>query len=32
MAYELIVGNRPFCAETIDEVVDNITKLNIDWP
>ena len=32
MAYELMVGTRPFCAETIEEVIDNITKLSIEWP
>ena len=32
MAYELIVGNRPFAAFTIDEVIENITKMNIAWP
>ena len=32
MTYELLVGNRPFGANTIDEVVDNITNFNIDWP
>ena len=29
MAYELIIGTRPFCATTIDEVIDNITRFNI---
>lgn len=32
MAYELIIGTRPFCADTIDEVIDNITNFNIEWP
>lgn len=32
MAYELIIGTRPFCAESIEEVIDNITNFKIDWP
>ena len=29
MAYELIIGTRPFCADTLEEVIDNITNFNI---
>lgn len=29
MAYELLVGVKPFCAETIQEVVENISNFNI---
>lgn len=32
MAYELLIGARPFCGETIEEVVDNITNLRLEWP
>ena len=32
MAYELIVGTRPFCADTIEEVIENIKAYNIEWP
>jgi len=32
MAYELIVGTRPFCGDSIHEIVDNITNFNIEWP
>lgn len=32
MAYELIIGTRPFCAETIEQVIDNISNFNIEWP
>lgn len=32
MAYELIIGARPFCAETIEQVINNIINLNIEWP
>lgn len=32
MAYELIIGTRPFCADTIEEVITNITNFNIEWP
>lgn len=32
MAYELMIGTRPFCAQTIEEVIDNITNFNIEWP
>jgi serine/threonine protein kinase len=32
MAYEIMIGNRPFGGETIDQVINNITMFNIDWP
>lgn len=32
MAYELMIGTRPFCADTIDDIVDNIIQFNIEWP
>jgi len=32
MAYELMIGTRPFCANTIEEVIDNITEFNLEWP
>jgi serine/threonine protein kinase len=32
MAYELLIGTRPFCAESIDEVIDNITNFKLEWP
>jgi hypothetical protein len=28
----LLVGSRPFSAETIEEVIDNITSYRIEWP
>ena len=32
MTYELLVGNRPFSADSIEDVIDNILKFNIEWP
>ena len=32
IAYEIITGCRPFCAETLEEVIDNIRTHNITWP
>lgn len=32
IAYEMMVGCRPFCADSIDEIIENITNLNIEWP
>lgn len=32
IAYELLVGVRPFTALSIDEVIDNITDFRIEWP
>lgn len=32
MTYEMLIGARPFCGETIEEVVDNITNRRIEWP
>ena len=32
IAYELMIGARPFCADTIEEVVSNITHFAIEWP
>lgn len=32
MAYELLIGTRPFCAETIEQVIENITSFNLEWP
>jgi hypothetical protein len=32
MAYELIIGTRPFCADTVEDVIDNIRAFNIEWP
>ena len=32
MAYEILVGSRPFSGETIEEVIENIQSFNIDWP
>jgi hypothetical protein len=29
MAYEILIGVRPFCGNTIEEVIDNIMKFNI---
>jgi serine/threonine protein kinase len=29
MAYELIIGTRPFCADTIEDVIENIQNFNI---
>ena len=28
----MIVGCRPFAADTIEEVLDNIVKGNMEWP
>lgn len=32
MAYEIIIGTRPFCADTVEDVIDNIRTFNIEWP
>lgn len=32
ISYEILVGVRPFCGKTIEEVLDNILKLAIEWP
>ena len=32
MAYEIIIGTRPFCADTVEDVIDNIRAFNIEWP
>ena len=32
MVYELLIGTRPFCADTIKEVIENIKAFNIEWP
>ena len=32
MAYELLIGTRPFSGDTIEEVLENIHNFNIDWP
>ena len=32
IAYEMMVGCRPFCANTVEEVIENIEKFEIEWP
>lgn len=32
IAYELLVGCKPFCGESVEEVVRNIIEFRIDWP
>lgn len=32
IAYELMIGTRPFCANTIEDVIKNIKEFNIQWP
>lgn len=32
MAYELLIGTRPFCSDTIEGILSNIEDFNIDWP
>lgn len=32
MAYEIIIGVRPFAGDTIEEVIQNIISYNIEWP
>lgn len=32
LTYEILIGCRPFSAETIEEVLDNIIEGNIIWP
>jgi serine/threonine protein kinase len=32
MTYEMLIGARPFSAETIEEVIENITSYKIEWP
>ena len=32
MAYELLVGSRPFSADTVEDIIQNIHEFNIDWP
>lgn len=32
IAYEMMVGCRPFCAKTVDDVISNIENFNIQWP
>ena len=32
ISYEILIGVRPFCGNTIEEVLDNILKFNIQWP
>lgn len=32
IAYEFLIGTRPFSADTIEEVIQNIHDFNIDWP
>lgn len=32
MAYEMLVGCRPFSAMTIQEVLNNIVECKIEWP
>ncbi len=32
MAYEILIGARPFAGDTIEEVIDNIKSYNIEWP
>ena len=32
MAYELMIGARPFAADTIEEIIENVTNHNIEWP
>lgn len=29
IAYEMMVGCRPFCGNTVDEIIDNISNLKI---
>ena len=28
----MMVGCRPFCANTVEEVIENIEKFKIEWP
>jgi serine/threonine protein kinase len=30
--YEILVGERPFGAQTVDEVFENILEHRIEWP
>ena len=32
MTYEMLIGARPFCGESIEEVVDNIVNHRLEWP
>jgi serine/threonine protein kinase len=32
MMYEMLIGARPFCGESIAEVIGNITNYRIEWP
>lgn len=32
IVYELLVGIPPFGATTVEDVINNILKLNIEWP
>lgn len=32
MAYEIIIGVRPFAGDTIQEVISNIVSYSIEWP
>lgn len=32
MAYELLIGARPFSADTVEDVIQNIQDFNIEWP
>ena len=32
IAYEFMIGARPFCADSIEEVINNITNFTIEWP
>ena len=32
ITYEILTGVRPFCAESVEEVIENIINFNIEWP
>ena len=32
ITYEMLVGCRPFCGNTIEEVLENIKMLRMEWP
>jgi serine/threonine protein kinase len=32
IVYEVLVGERPFGAQTVDDVFDNILHRRIEWP
>ena len=32
ISYEIMIGVRPFCGDSIEEILDNITQYKIEWP